>query len=299
MGNRPPTTVTESRPAPQDSAGPGVLYIVATPIGNLEDITLRALRILREVDAILAEDTRVTRKLLSHYDIHTPLTSYHAHSPPANEQAFVVRLERGESLALVSDAGTPCISDPGHGLVSAAAEAGIPVVPIPGCSAHAAALCVSGIATGRFAFDRFPPRGRSDRRAFFEALKHEQRAVVLYEAPHRLVSTLRELLRSLGDRKVVVGRELTKAFEEIYRGTTTEALERFAGTAPRGEFTIVIHPPDTPPIIKPAVGDVADAIVHALASGMSRSDAVRHVTATLGISRREAYRVMLEHQEPR
>lgn len=275
---------------------PGTLYVVATPIGNLEDITLRALRILREADLILAEDTRVTRKLLSRYDIHTPLASYHAHSESQRTDEYVHRLIEGGSLALVTDAGTPTVSDPGDRLVAAAAQAGVPVTPIPGPSALTAVLSVSGVPGGRFVFEGFPPRGRSDRREFFEGLRDEPRAIVLYEAPQRLVSTLRAAFAALGNREAVIGRELTKTFEEIIRGTLEAAIERFSATPPRGELTIVIHP--APPVVAsggPADDEVRSAVAEALGRGLTRSDAARYVATALGIPRRDAYRAVLEH----
>jgi 16S rRNA (cytidine1402-2'-O)-methyltransferase len=219
---------------------PGTLYVVATPIGNLEDITLRALRVLREVALIAAEDTRHTRKLLARYEIETPLLSFHEHSPPARLQKILQRLESGESVALVTDAGTPGISDPGASLVKAAHEAGIPVVPVPGASAVTAALSVSGFAAARFRFEGFPPRKAGARKRFFEAFQEEDAPIVLFESPHRLLDTLQTALEVLGDRPVVICREMTKQFEQIFHGTLSVALQHWQQHAPRGEFVIVL-----------------------------------------------------------
>jgi 16S rRNA (cytidine1402-2'-O)-methyltransferase len=219
---------------------PGTLYVVATPIGNLEDITLRALRILREVALIAAEDTRQTRKLLARYEIETPLLSFHEHSPPARLHQILQRLESGESVALVTDAGTPGISDPGASLVRAAHEAGIPVVPVPGVSAVTAAISVSGFVASRFRFEGFPPRKAGARKRFFEALQEEDAPIVLFESPHRLLPTLQTALEVLGDRPAVICREMTKQFEQIFYGTLSSALQHWQQHTPRGEFVLVL-----------------------------------------------------------
>jgi 16S rRNA (cytidine1402-2'-O)-methyltransferase len=273
----------------------GALYLVSTPIGNLEDITLRALRILKECDLIAAEDTRVTRKLLSHFDIHTPLTSYHQHTRENRSEALIQKLKDGASVALVTDAGAPGVSDPGADLVSRAIAVGVLVVPIPGASAVLAGLTASGLPTGRFAFDGFPPRTKTDRTAFFSALVSERRTIVLYEAPSRLLATLRELERHLGDREVAVARELTKKFEEVFRGRLSGAVEHFQAKSPRGEFTLVVHGAPPPP--EPALPDVdvvEKGLRRALSDGLSGRDAVRRVTEELKLPRRHVYSVLLE-----
>jgi 16S rRNA (cytidine1402-2'-O)-methyltransferase len=276
---------------------PGTLYIVSTPIGNLEDITLRALRVLREADLICAEDTRVTRKLLSHYDIHTPLTSYHEHSRGEKIESLAERLSAGQSLALVSDAGTPGISDPGQALISAAIGLDAAVVPIPGPCAAIAALTASGLPGGRFAFVGFPPRPKGDRRAFFESLREEPFTLVLYEAPGRVLSTLEELFRTLGDRPLSYGRELTKQFEEIYRGTVSGALERLRARPPRGEFTLIVGPPSPSGQTPPSdLSDVQQALQNALDQGATARDAVQQVSTLLKLPRRLVYRLLLEMQ---
>jgi len=214
----------------------GSLYIVATPIGNLEDITLRALRVLGEVDLIAAEDTRVTRKLLSRYDIKTPTTPYHQHSAGAKARELIDLLKAGRDVALVSDAGTPGISDPGHELIALAIEAGIPLVFVPGPNAIIMALVVSGLSTTHFAFDGFPPRRAGERRAFFKSLAADRRTLVFYESPSRLVQTLSVMLEELGDRRVAVLREATKVFEEVFRGSISDAIAEFSKRKPKGEI---------------------------------------------------------------
>ena len=222
----------------------GTLYVVGTPIGNLEDITLRAIRVLKEVDVIAAEDTRVTRTLLNHYEITTPLASFHEFSGPAKVRRLVERLG-SQDVALVSDAGTPGISDPGFPLIRAAIEAGIEVVPIPGPSATLTALVVSGLPMHAFTYLGFMPRKSGERRRLLESIAEAPLTQVLYESPHRLLAALTDIVAVLGpDRPLAVGRELTKKFEEITRGSAAEVLERFQRRAPRGEFTLVIGPPD-------------------------------------------------------
>ena len=222
----------------------GTLYVVATPIGNLEDITLRALRILRDAQLIAAEDTRRTARLLSRYDIHAPTTSLHEHNEAAKLTRILERLASGDHVALVSDAGTPTISDPGRRLIRAALDAGIRVEPIPGPSAILAAVAASGLDATSFLFLGFPPTRSKDRMAWFDALKQAGRPAVFFEAPHRIRRTLEEMLAQLGDIRIVAGRELTKAHEELVVGPISVALERL--TLPRGEFTIVAEIGRTP-----------------------------------------------------
>lgn len=218
----------------------GTLFVVATPIGNLEDITLRALRVLAEVDLIAAEDTRITRKLLSRYGISTPLTSYHRHSSPAKMESIIRQLQAGKNIALVSDAGMPGVSDPGSELVRRCVEAGIPLVPIPGASAVTTALAVSGLQTQEFVFIGFLPRSKAKLRRALDALAQDPRTLVIFESPHRILKTLTAINEIFGDRPLAVMRELTKKFEEIYRGTAAEALAHFSQQPPRGEFTLVV-----------------------------------------------------------
>jgi 16S rRNA (cytidine1402-2'-O)-methyltransferase len=222
------------------SSKPGRLHVVSTPIGNLEDITLRALRLLREVDLIAAEDTRHTRKLLSHFDIHTPLTSFYQHQQFRQAPGLVRQLLEGRVIALVTDAGTPGISDPGAVLVRLAVEAGIEVTPVPGPAAAVTLLSVSGLDTHAFVFEGFLPIKSGRKRRVLEGLAHEKRTLIFYESPHRLVKTLALMLEVLGDRTAAVGRELTKVYEEITRGTLSAALESYRNRTVKGELTIAV-----------------------------------------------------------
>jgi len=216
----------------------GILFVVATPIGNLEDISLRAVRVLREADLIAAEDTRHTAKLLRHYDIRRPTASLHEHNEQEKVPALIDRLRGGARIALVTDAGTPAVSDPGYRLVRAAIDAGIRVEPIPGPSAVLAALVSSGLPTDSFVFAGFPPPKSAARRAWFEALRDEPRTLVFFEAPHRIRETLAAAIETLGDREAALGRELTKLHEEVLRGSLSAVLDRLGD--PRGEFTVVV-----------------------------------------------------------
>jgi 16S rRNA (cytidine1402-2'-O)-methyltransferase len=293
------------------SGRPGTLYLVATPIGNLEDITLRALRILREATVIAAEDTRHTRKLLSRHRIAGRLLSLHEHNERARTPVLLRRLLAGDSVALVSDAGTPGVSDPGVALVRAAAEAGIPVVPVPGPSAVLAALAPSGLPAEPATFLGFLPAHDAARRRTLASVRDLPHTLVLFEAPHRLRATLSDLLAALGDRRVAVARELTKVHEEVYRATLSETVRRFSAEAPRGEFTLVIEgsrgpagasaaPRDTsaqadgPEAPAAAARDIArDALGRAAAEGCSGREAVRRAAEASGLRRNEVYRLWL------
>lgn len=266
----------------------GTLYLVGTPIGNLEDITLRALRILREVSLIAAEDTRHTRKLLARYDIHTPTTSYFEHNKLAKLDAILSALEAGD-VALVSDAGMPGISDPGYELVRAALERGFPVVPVPGPSAIVAALAASGLPTDAFVYVGFLPRKAGERRRVLESLREERRTLVLYEAPHRLLDTLADILDTLGDRPVAIARELTKVHEEIWRGMVSGARAHFAGREPRGEFTLIVGGASEPQAWSEE--QVRAALAERLAAGWTARDAVADVAAGSGWRRRPLYQI--------
>jgi len=215
--------------------------VVSTPIGNLEDITLRALRTLKEVDLIAAEDTRKTRKLLTHYQISRPLTSYHDHNKRRKAPDLIRRLLAGKDVALVSEAGTPGICDPGYHLVRLAIEQGIPVIPIPGPSALIAALSMSGLPTDRFVFEGFLPLRPGKRRRRLEGLRAEERTIILYEAPHRLLRLLEEILEVLGDRHLVIVKELTKLFERSYRGRVSRLIEELKGEEIQGEYTVLVQ----------------------------------------------------------
>ena len=272
----------------------GVLYVVATPIGNLEDITLRALRVLREVDLIAAEDTRVTRKLLSHYDIHTPLTSLHAYSPPTKIAQLVQRLKAGEKIALVTDAGTPTLSDPGSALIRRVREEGIPAVCVPGASAVTAAVSLVGLPEGRFVFDGFPPRKPKERRAYLHTLIGEHRAIVWFEAPHRLCSLLKDTLEVLGDCELFIARELTKQFEEVRLARVSEWLAYFGQNPPRGEFTLILLPQGEKP--KPASEDPMQLVGELVAQGRTEREALREAARRCGVSRRELYALWVKRK---
>ncbi len=219
----------------------GLLYVVATPIGNLEDITLRAVRILQEADVIAAEDTRHTRKLLAHLGIHTPLTSFHAHSGTARLERILRTLNEGKTVALVTDAGTPGIADPGQPLISAAVENGIAVIPVPGPTASAAAVSIAGFPGSMFCFLGFLPRRPSRRKRVLASVAELPFSLVIYASPYRLVDDLAACQESLGSREIMVGRELTKIHEEVLRGTIAEMLAHFQEIEPRGEFTLVVR----------------------------------------------------------
>ena len=269
-----------------------MLYVVATPIGNLEDITLRALRVLREVDVIAAEDTRHTRKLLDRYDIHTPLTSYHEHNERTKAAGLVRRLEAGDDIALVSDAGTPAISDPGYHLIREAVEKGVAVIPVPGVSAVTTALSVCGLATDRFVFQGFLPAKSSRRKETLRRLQDDDRTLVFYEAPHRIRGSLADMLEVLGDRAVAVGRELTKTHEELIRGTLSQLAAKIDEKEPRGEFVIAIAGRDE---ASPASEEMLRSeIAGLLEAGRGANEVAKLMTQNYSLAKREAYRLVLE-----
>jgi 16S rRNA (cytidine1402-2'-O)-methyltransferase len=268
------------------------LYIVSTPIGNLEDITMRALRVLREADLIACEDTRQTRKLLDHYGIAKPAISYHDHNEAARTAELIERLERGENIALVSDAGTPLISDPGYRLVAAAIAAGITVVPIPGPSAVTGALAAAGLGTDSFRFCGFLAPKSSQRRKTFEVLKHESCTLVFYEAPHRILETLEDIAAVMPGRAVVIARELTKLHEEFLRGTAAELHATLsARPSVKGEITLLIGKAEN--IESADNTPIEEAILALEASGISRMDAIKQVAKARGLSKREVYKMTL------
>lgn len=274
----------------------GTLYLVATPIGNLEDITARALRILREAALIAAEDTRHTRKLLTHFDIHTPLTSYYEHNKLSKLDEILGALAAG-TVALVSDAGTPGLSDPGYELVRAALDAGHTVTPIPGPSALVAALVASGLPTDAFLYLGFLPRKDSERLKLLDAVAHEPRTLVAYEAPHRLLDTLADIESALGDRPMAVARELTKLHEEIYRGPASAARAHFASKEILGEITLVIGGANSFP---PDVWDearVRQSLEPLLEEGLKPKEAARFVADLCGWPTRDVYRLIVQRTE--
>ncbi len=271
----------------------GTLYLVATPIGNLADITYRAVDTLRSASLIACEDTRHTRKLLDHYGISTPVQSYHEHNEAQRTEELIGRLEGGADVALVSDAGTPLISDPGFRLVRAAAAAGIHVVPIPGACAAVAALSASGLPTDAFLFIGFLPRKQGERRARLESLRGETSTIVLYEAPHRVEETLEDLVTFLDDPPVVLSRELTKLHEEFLRGTSSEVLAMLrAKPSVKGEMTLVVGAPPRPAAENETpLPEAVEALVKA---GLSRMDAIKQVARERGLPKREVYRLVEE-----
>ena len=269
----------------------GTLYIVATPIGNLEDLTMRALRVLREVDLIACEDTRQTSKLLGHFGVAKPVISYYEHNESARAVELVNRIKSGANIALVTDAGTPLLSDPGYRLVRAAIDASLMVVPIPGVSAAVTALSAAGLPTDEFRFCGFLPARSSQRRKRLEALADESCTLVFYETPHRILEALDEIENVMGARPVVVARELTKLHEEFLRGTAAEIRGQLAARpAVKGEITLLIGKAH-----EPAVTDdtpLADAVRAAEQGGLSRMDAIKQVAKARRLSKRDVYRMV-------
>lgn len=275
----------------------GTLYLCATPIGNLEDITHRALRILRECDLIAAEDTRHTRKLLTHFDIHTPLTSYHAHNQTAKGPQLVKKLLQGQTIAVVSDAGMPGISDPGADLVQRALKDDIEVVPLPGASAGIAALVVSGLPTDRFVFEGFLPRNKKGRRRRLEKITPETRTLLFYEGPHRLLATLTDMHNILGNRQIAAARELTKKHEQIVRGRLAQLITYFQATPPRGEFTLVVAGSDeTAPQTQWDNLSIIDHVNELVATGVDQREAIKQVAKLRAIPKREVYNTVHRSQ---
>jgi 16S rRNA (cytidine1402-2'-O)-methyltransferase len=263
------------------------LYIIATPIGNLEDITYRAVRILGEVDLIAAEDTRHSLKLLNHFGISKPLTSYFDHNQQFKGERILNALRRGKSVALISDAGTPCISDPGFLLVRDAVAENIPVVPVPGACAAIAALSASGLPTDSFTFAGFPPSRQGKRRTFLSGMLALPGTLVLYEAPHRLIETLNDIREVMGERQVIVARELTKIYEECIRGSASEVIAFVSQDIVRGEVVILIAPGEATPLETEPLENVLGRL---MADGtLSVKDAAKKAAVISGVSRSEAY----------
>lgn len=269
----------------------GVLYLVSTPIGNLEDITLRAIRILKEVDIIAAEDTRQTIKLLNHFEISKPLTSFFRHNEDKKGEYIVSLLKEGKNIALVSDAGTPAISDPGEELVKMAIEEDVTVIPVPGPVAATSALIVSGLTTGRFSFEGFLPMNKKNRKDRLSDLEREQRTMIFYEAPHKLKSTLKDMREYFGNRNIALAREMTKIHEEIIRCTLDEAIEKYDEEQPKGEFVVVVEGYNGESIKETFWQDMTidEHYEYYLAQGLARMDATKKVAADRGVSKREIY----------
>ena len=299
LERHPKSRMADMRTKPTKTAetGAGCLYIVATPIGNLEDITLRALRILKEVDMIACEDTRQTLKLLSHFEIQKRLVSYHEHNEITQAPEIVIELEQGAKFALVSDAGTPAISDPGYRLVSLCLRHGINVVPVPGASAFVAALAASGMPVDEFTFIGFLPSRQAERRKALRTLAAEPRTIALYEAPHRLLDTLEDALEILGNRPAVIAREITKVYEEFVRGHIEDLVAAVRKKSPRGEITLLISPGDgreTNVASSANTAPLARRVEEIMKeSGADRKAALKQAAKERGLTRREAYKQLL------
>ena len=277
---------------------PGKLYLCATPIGNLEDITLRVLTTLKEVDLIAAEDTRHSIKLLNHFQIKTPMTSYHEYNKVEKARMLVEKMKEGLNVALVTDAGTPGISDPGEELVRQCHAAGIAVTSLPGPAACITALTVSGLGTRRFCFEAFLPADKKERFRILEELKRETRTIIIYEAPHHLVKTLKELKEALGDRKISICRELTKRYEEVFPTTISGALERFLPEEPKGEFVLVLEGRTAEEMKREEQQEwesiqIEEHMERYMAAGMDKKQAMKEVARDRGISKRDVYQQLL------
>jgi len=276
----------------------GTLYLCATPIGNLEDITFRVLRTLKEVDLIAAEDTRNTIKLLNHFEIKTPMTSYHEYNKIDKAAYLVSKLSQGTNIALVTDAGTPGISDPGEEIVRQAYSAGIPVTSLPGACACVTALTLSGLSTRRFAFEAFLPADKKERAAILESLKTETRTIIIYEAPHHLLNTLKQLYNTIGNRKLTLCKELTKLHETVQLTTLEEAIDHYTDSAPKGEYVLVLegisrHILDLQEQESWREMELQDHMQHYLKQGLSKKEAMKKVAQDRGISKRDVYQQLL------
>lgn len=283
----------------------GTLYLCATPIGNLADMTFRAVETLKKVSLIAAEDTRHTRKLLSHFDIHVSLTSYHEHNKRSKGPELVARLLEGQDIALVSDAGLPGISDPGEELVQLALAEAIAVTPIPGANAALTALVASGLPTGKFLFCGFLPKASAERRSQIAALQNVAQTLVFYEAPHHVMRTIEDLQKGLGDRQAVAARELTKIHEEFVRGTLSELTAHFAGNRPRGEFTLLVAgnamkqqdvQTGSAEDAEPSDAAILQAVERLMGMGETKKDAIKMTASQLGLSRRRVYQLMIKFE---
>ena len=277
---------------------PGKLFLCATPIGNLEDMTLRVLRTLKEVDLIAAEDTRNSIKLLNHFEIKTPMTSYHEYNRIEKAHYLIEQMQQGKNIALITDAGTPGISDPGEDLVRLCYEAGVEVTSLPGACACVTALTLSGLSTRRFCFEAFLPVDKKEKQAVLCELKEETRTIILYEAPHRLVRTLEELLQMIGDRRVTICRELTKKHETAFATTLIEALEYYRETPPKGECVIVMEGKSREQQRQEEqrqweTMSVEEHMEYYLSNGIEKKEAMKKVAKDRGVSKREIYQALL------
>ena len=277
---------------------PGKLYLCATPIGNLEDMTYRVVRVLQEVDLIAAEDTRNSIKLLNHFEIKTPMTSYHEYNKIEKGHKLVEKMQEGMDIALITDAGTPGISDPGEELVKMCYESGIEVTSLPGAAACITALTLSGLSTRRFAFEAFLPTDKKEKQEVLGELADETRTIILYEAPHRLLKTLRELWESLGDRKITVCRELTKKHETAFQTTFSEAISYYEAHEPKGECVLVIEGKSRKELRQEAIAkweemSVEEHMQHYMSQGIERKEAMKKVAKDRGIGKRDVYQMLL------
>ncbi len=277
----------------------GILYLCATPIGNLEDMTFRVIRTLREADLIAAEDTRNSIKLLNHFDIHTPMTSYHEYNKVEKAVTLIGQMNQGKNVALITDAGTPAISDPGEVLVRMCHEAGIVVTSLPGAAACITALTLSGLSTRRFCFEGFLPSDKKEKKDILEDLKKESRTIVLYEAPHHLVRTLDDLYEALGNRRLTICRELTKKFEEVMPTTIQDARTIYGTDEPRGEYVLVVEGKSLAAFKKEQEQGwqeipIEEHMKQYEAQGLERKEAMKKVAKDRGISRREVYQYLLD-----
>lgn len=273
----------------------GILYLVATPIGNLEDITFRAVRILQTVNLIAAEDTRHTAKLLNHYQIKTPTISYHQHNHQARITELLGKLKEGENIALVTDAGTPAISDPGYNLVLDCILHQINIIPVPGAIAAITGLIASGLPTERFVFEGFLPTKKKTKESLLQSLASETRTIIFYEAPHRLLTTLKDFSHIFGlDRQITLARELTKLHENFWRGTIEDALKYHENHQPKGEYTLIIQGKSAEIKLELSVAEIKSELGELLTKGMSKSEASQYLAQFTYLSRREIYRLSLE-----
>lgn len=280
----------------------GKLFLCATPIGNLEDITFRVLRTLKEVDLIAAEDTRNSMKLLNHFDIHTPMTSYHEYNKIDKARTLIEKMQQGQNIALITDAGTPGISDPGEELVAMCYESGIEVTSLPGPAACITALTLSGLSTRRFAFEAFLPSDKKERRAVLGELKDETRTIILYEAPHRLVKTLIELYEALGNRRITLCRELTKRYETAFRSTMKELLAYYGKEEPKGECVLVIEGRSRKEMEEEAQQEwsampLQEHMAYYENQGIARKEAMKLVAKDRGVGKRDIYQQLLDCKE--
>lgn len=272
----------------------GVLYVCPTPIGNLEDITIRTLKVLEEVDLIAAEDTRHTLRLLNHYDIKKPMISYHEHNKKSKGEQLLEKLKEGTKIAIVTDAGMPGISDPGEDIIRLSIENGIQVIALPGATASILALVVSGFSTDKFVFEGFLPSKQKERKKELERIQNEERTIILYEAPHRLVKLLKDMLEVLGNRNISVSRELTKLHEETFRGTVLEAKEKFENVKPKGEFALVL---EGAKIVETDIYEnvsIKEHIKIYMEEGLTKKDAVKKVADERKIPKNLVYKESLD-----